>query len=101
MGELKNAGSQKTEVRSSLENFFYPMKVELSGQLLLFKSLLISRNKFQISTFFHLLTSVFWPFKTNSTKCVKEPIFINKTILPSAAFRDFRSGAGNHLLLSE
>ncbi len=35
------------------------MKVELSGQLLLFKSLLISRYKFQISTFFRLLTSDF------------------------------------------
>ena len=67
-------GSQKTEVRSSLDNFFCPMKVELSGQLLLFKSLLISRNKFQISNFFRLLTSVFWPFKTISTKFMVEPL---------------------------
>jgi len=61
MGELKmpEVRRQKSEDRSSLDNFFYPMKVELSGQLLLFKSLLINRDKFQISTFFHLLTSDF------------------------------------------
>ena len=78
MGELKmpEVRRRKSEVRSSLDNFFYPTKVKLSGQLLLFKSFLISRNKFQISTFFHLLTSVFWPFKTNSTKFVAEPKYI-------------------------
>ena len=65
----------KTEVRSSFDNFFYPMKVDLSGQLFLFKSLLISRNKFQNSTFFSLLTSVFWLFKTNPTEFVAEPKF--------------------------
>ena len=64
---------RKSEVRSSFDNFFYLMKVELSAQLFLFKSLLIRRNKFQISTFFRLLTSVFWPFKTNYTKFAVDP----------------------------
>jgi hypothetical protein len=64
-----------TEVRCSLENFFYSLKVGFSGQLLFFKSRLNSGNKSQIFTFFRLLTSVFWPTKTNSTQFVVEPFF--------------------------